>query len=55
MITLLLLINCMGIVLISSADDYCDRRFEKRLETLSVLNEQLDYLWNRLDEDIGNK
>ena len=46
----------MGIVIISHADyDYCDRRFEKRLETLSVLNEQLDYLWNRLDEDIGNK
>ena len=43
----------MGIVIISHAD-YCDRRFEKRLETLSVLNEQLDYLWNRLDDDIGN-
>ena len=32
--------------------EYCDRRFEKRLETLKVVDQHLDYLWNILDEQV---
>ena len=33
---------------------FCERRFEKRLDTLKVVNQHLDYLWNLLDQDIQN-
>ena len=32
--------------------EYCDRRFEKRLETLKVVDQHLDYLWNILHEQV---
>ena len=35
-------------------NNFCERRFEKRLDTLKVVNQHLDYLWNLLDQDIQN-
>lgn len=33
--------------------DFCQRRFHKRLETLKVIDTQLDYLWHQLETQIS--
>ena len=48
--TLLFLSFCI----ISSSGDFCQNRFEKRLQTLDLLDKQLNYLWYQLGQEVIN-
>ena len=52
--TFFLLFTTIFLIKVIHGDDFCERRFEKRLDTLKVVNQHLDYLWNLLDQDIQN-
>ena len=47
--TILFLSLC---ILSSSLADFCQNRFEKRLQTLDLLDQQLNYLWHQLGQEV---
>ena len=45
---------CLSFCILSSSGNFCQNRFEKRLQTLDLLDDQLNYLWHQLGQEVIN-
>ena len=45
---------CLSFGIFSSSGNFCQNRFEKRLQTLDLLDDQLNYLWHQLGQEVIN-